>query len=95
MTPLGETKKKTECVAGDAPDTVEQRCGGDRGRNKDCVFGGVGLHGGGMGTARDGPDADEPDSDLYWVDNCGHAAMMEHPEQFNNILMTWLKERAL
>lgn len=36
-----------------------------------------------------------PDSDLYWVDNCGHAAMMEHPEQFNNILMTWLKERAL
>ncbi|QDO95667.1 alpha/beta hydrolase [Formosa sediminum] len=36
-----------------------------------------------------------PDSDLYWIDKCGHAAMMEHPEEFNNILDAWLKSRAL
>lgn len=34
-----------------------------------------------------------PDSDLFWIDKCGHAAMMEHPEEFNTILHTWLKER--
>jgi len=34
-----------------------------------------------------------PDSDLYWIDKCGHAAMMEHPEEFNRILLGWLKER--
>lgn len=36
-----------------------------------------------------------PNSDLYWVDKCGHAAMMEHPDQFNKILDTWLQERNL
>ena len=36
-----------------------------------------------------------PDSDLYWIDKCGHAAMMEHPEEFNNILSAWLIERKL
>ncbi len=36
-----------------------------------------------------------PDSDLYWIDKCGHAAMMEHPEEFNNILESWLKNRNL
>ena len=36
-----------------------------------------------------------PDSDLYWIDQCGHAAMMEHPEEFNEIMMSWLKKRAL
>ncbi|MCK8522240.1 alpha/beta hydrolase [Aquimarina sp. D1M17] len=34
-----------------------------------------------------------PDSDLYWIDKCGHAAMMEHPEEFNRLLHEWLKER--
>jgi pimeloyl-ACP methyl ester carboxylesterase len=34
-----------------------------------------------------------PDSDLFWIDKCGHAAMMEHPEEFNEILDKWLKER--
>lgn len=36
-----------------------------------------------------------PDSDLFWIDKCGHAAMMEHPDQFNEILFSWLKERNL
>lgn len=34
-----------------------------------------------------------PDSDLFWIDKCGHAAMMEHPEEFNKILESWLKKR--
>lgn len=34
-----------------------------------------------------------PDSELFWIDKCGHAAMMEHPEEFNNILESWLKRR--
>lgn len=34
-----------------------------------------------------------PDSDLYWIDECGHAAMMEHPEEFNNLLYKWLQKR--
>lgn len=34
-----------------------------------------------------------PDSDLFWIDKCGHAAMMEHPEEFNQILHNWLQER--
>jgi pimeloyl-ACP methyl ester carboxylesterase len=34
-----------------------------------------------------------PDSDLFWIDKCGHAAMMEHPEEFNSILYKWLKDR--
>lgn len=34
-----------------------------------------------------------PDSDLFWIDKCGHAAMMEHPDQFNDILYAWLKAR--
>ncbi len=34
-----------------------------------------------------------PNSDLFWIDKCGHAAMMEHPDTFNNILHGWLKER--
>lgn len=35
-----------------------------------------------------------PDSDLFWIDKCGHAAMMEHPEEFNHILHNWLDKRA-
>jgi len=34
-----------------------------------------------------------PDSDLYWIDKCGHAAMMEHPEKFNTLLDAWLEKR--
>ncbi len=30
-----------------------------------------------------------PQSDLFWIDECGHAAMMEQPEQFNTILSDW------
>ncbi len=33
-----------------------------------------------------------PNSDLFWIDNCGHAAMMEHPQEFNNIVDEWLKK---
>lgn len=29
-------------------------------------------------------------SDLYWIDRCGHAPMMERPEEFNTILEPWL-----
>ena len=36
-----------------------------------------------------------PDSDLFWIDKCGHAAMMEHPGEFNRILSNWLTKRAL
>jgi pimeloyl-ACP methyl ester carboxylesterase len=36
-----------------------------------------------------------PNSDLYWIDKCGHAPMMEHPEEFNKLLENWLKERNL
>ncbi len=36
-----------------------------------------------------------PNSDLYWIDKCGHAAMMEHPDLFNEILHEWLQKRAL
>jgi pimeloyl-ACP methyl ester carboxylesterase len=34
-----------------------------------------------------------PDSDLYWIDKCGHAPMMEHPEEFNRLLDAWLEKR--
>jgi pimeloyl-ACP methyl ester carboxylesterase len=29
-------------------------------------------------------------SDLFWIDECGHAPMMEHPETFNEILDAWI-----
>lgn len=31
-----------------------------------------------------------PNSELFWMDNCGHAPMMEHPKEFNLILESWL-----
>lgn len=31
-----------------------------------------------------------PQSDLYWIDQCGHAPMMEHPAEFNRILDQWM-----
>ncbi len=33
-----------------------------------------------------------PRSDLFWIDKCGHAPMMEHPEEFNTILDAWLEK---
>lgn len=34
-----------------------------------------------------------PHSDLYWIEQCGHAAMMEKPEEFNQILYDWIKTK--
>ena len=34
-----------------------------------------------------------PNSDLAWINKCGHAPMMEHPEKFNEILLDWLKAK--
>lgn len=31
-----------------------------------------------------------PKSELFWIDRCGHAAMMEQPAEFNGILDRWL-----
>src|SRR5690606_12014895 len=33
-----------------------------------------------------------PNSSLYWIDKCGHAAMMEHPDTFNEIMYEWLQK---
>ena len=33
-----------------------------------------------------------PNSSLYWIDHCGHAAMMEHPATFNQLMLEWLKK---
>ena len=35
-----------------------------------------------------------PNSTLYWIDKCGHAAMMEHPDEFNRLLEVWLHEKS-
>ena len=34
-----------------------------------------------------------PQSDLFWIDQCGHAPMMEQPAQFNTILTDWLESK--
>ncbi len=34
-----------------------------------------------------------PHNELFWIDNCGHAAMMEQPEAFNNIISEWLDKQ--
>ena len=31
-------------------------------------------------------------SDLHFIDECGHAPMMEHPEAFNVVLKKFLKQ---
>ncbi len=33
-----------------------------------------------------------PNSELYWIEKCGHAAMMEKPKEFNEILYAWLQK---
>lgn len=32
-----------------------------------------------------------PNSKLYWIDKCGHAAMWEHPKKFSEIVLEFLK----
>ncbi len=36
-----------------------------------------------------------PNSDLYWIDKCGHAPMMEHPQKFNETVLSWFSKRNL
>jgi len=36
-----------------------------------------------------------PNSSRYWIEKCGHAPMMEHPEIFNEYLDAWLIKEAL
>lgn len=36
-----------------------------------------------------------PNSDLFFIDKCGHAPMMEHSSEFNEILGTWLSKQQL
>jgi pimeloyl-ACP methyl ester carboxylesterase len=33
-----------------------------------------------------------PDSELHWIDQCGHAPMMERPEEFNRLLTGFLEK---
>jgi pimeloyl-ACP methyl ester carboxylesterase len=34
-----------------------------------------------------------PHSELHFIDKCGHAPMMEVPEEFNNILSAFLSKQ--
>ncbi|HIN38954.1 MAG TPA: alpha/beta hydrolase [Flavobacteriales bacterium] len=34
-----------------------------------------------------------PNSDLFWIEKCGHAPMMERPEEFNQLLKSWLQKK--
>lgn len=36
-----------------------------------------------------------PNATLYWIDKCGHAPMMEHPETFNELLEAWLEAQKI
>ena len=36
-----------------------------------------------------------PNSKLKWIKKCGHAPMMEHPKEFNEILFDWLSKKNL
>ena len=36
-----------------------------------------------------------PNSELHWIDKCGHAPMMEHPKDFNIIMENWLSKNNL
>jgi 2-hydroxy-6-oxonona-2,4-dienedioate hydrolase len=35
-----------------------------------------------------------PNSELHFIDKCGHAPMMEQPQEFNEILHKFLKKLA-
>ncbi len=34
-----------------------------------------------------------PNTELHWIDECGHAAMQEKGEEFNEILIDWLNRQ--
>ncbi len=36
-----------------------------------------------------------PDAELCYIDKCGHAPMMEHPDEFNRIMEQFLRKRNL
>jgi pimeloyl-ACP methyl ester carboxylesterase len=36
-----------------------------------------------------------PDSELHWIDHCGHAPMMEHPQEFNRLLKGFLEKHKI
>ena len=36
-----------------------------------------------------------PNSDLKWIKKCGHAPMMEYPNEFNTILFNWLRQKKI
>lgn len=36
-----------------------------------------------------------PNSELHFIDRCCHAPMMENPERFNNLLLTWLDKHPM
>ena len=36
-----------------------------------------------------------PNSELFWIDKCGHAGMMERPEEFNHIMNEWMIKKKL
>jgi len=36
-----------------------------------------------------------PDSELHWIDHCGHAPMMEQPEEFNRLLRGFLEKKKI
>lgn len=36
-----------------------------------------------------------PNSELFWIDNCGHAGMMERPEEFNTIMNEWMSKHKI
>ena len=36
-----------------------------------------------------------PNSELFWLDKCGHSPMWEHPEKFTDLLSDWLSKNAI
>ena len=34
-----------------------------------------------------------PNSELFWIDKCGHSPMWEHPKKFSEITIDWLNNR--
>jgi len=33
-----------------------------------------------------------PNSELFWIDKCGHSPMKEHPKQFNKFVHDWFQK---
>ena len=33
-----------------------------------------------------------PNSELFWIDKCGHSPMKEHPQEFNKIVHAWFQK---